>query len=113
MGLLQQACSVRGQSEECGKWIQCFNGATAILFVVACSSYNIPLAEDPTQNILEESLDLFHSIWSNRFLRKVPLVLLLNKHDLLRCEIRDQKWKLENYFSYQMIFKEKLETQTS
>jgi guanine nucleotide-binding protein G(i) subunit alpha len=51
---------VGGQRDERRKWIQCFNDVTA------CSSYNMVLREDPTQNRLRESLDLFKSIWNNR-----------------------------------------------
>lgn len=57
---------VGGQRDERRKWIQCFNDVTAIIFVTACSSYNMVLREDPTQNRLRESLDLFRSIWNNR-----------------------------------------------
>ena len=58
---------VGGQRDERRKWIQCFNDVTAIIFVTACSSYNMVLREDPNQNRLRESLDLFKSIWNNRF----------------------------------------------
>lgn len=57
---------VGGQRDERRKWIQCFNDVTAIIFVTACSSYNMVLREDPSQNRLRESLDLFRSIWNNR-----------------------------------------------
>lgn len=57
---------VGGQRDERRKWIQCFNDVTAIIFVTACSSYNMVLREDPNQNRLRESLDLFKSIWNNR-----------------------------------------------
>ena len=97
-GVTYNLFDVGGQSEERRKWIQCFNDVRVILFVVPCSSYNLSLAEDPTQNILKESLHLFHSIWNNRFLKKVPIMLLLNKQDLLRDKIMNQQWKLENYF---------------
>lgn len=66
----QKKCSmfdVGGQRDERRKWIQCFNDVTAIIFVTACSSYNMVLREDPTQNRLRESLDLFKSIWNNRW----------------------------------------------
>ena len=39
---------VGGQRDERRKWIQVFNDVTAIIFVVACSSYNMVLREDPT-----------------------------------------------------------------
>jgi len=59
---------VGGQRDERRKWIQCFNDVTAIIFVSASSSYNLVLREDPTQNRLRESLELFASIWNNRSL---------------------------------------------
>lgn len=40
---------------------------TAIIFVVACSSYNLVLREDQSQNRLKESLELFTGIWNNRY----------------------------------------------
>lgn len=65
---------VGGQRDERRKWIQCFNDVTAIIFVTACSSYNLVLREDPSQNRLKESLVLFHSIWNNRYKLTVKLV---------------------------------------
>jgi len=58
---------VGGQRDERRKWIQCFNDVTAIIFVTACSSYNLVLREDVSQNRIQESLELFTSIWSNRY----------------------------------------------
>lgn len=40
---------------------------TAIIFVVASSSYNMVIREDNTTNRLREALDLFRSIWNNRY----------------------------------------------
>lgn len=40
---------------------------TAIIFVAASSSYNMVIREDNSTNRLRESLDLFKSIWTNRF----------------------------------------------
>jgi len=89
---------VGGQRDERRKWIQCFNDVTAIIFVTACSSYNMVLREDPSQNRLRESLDLFRSIWNNRWLRTISVILFLNKQDLLAEKIRAGKSKLEEYF---------------
>lgn len=89
---------VGGQRDERRKWIQCFNDVTAIIFVTACSSYNMVLREDPSQNRLRESLDLFKSIWNNRWLRTISVILFLNKQDLLDEKIRANKSKLEDYF---------------
>jgi guanine nucleotide-binding protein G(s) subunit alpha len=90
---------VGGQRDERRKWIQCFNDVTAIIFVVACSSYNLALREDPQQNRLRESLDLFSVIWNNRFLKTISVILFLNKQDLLKEKVLAQKSKLEDYFS--------------
>ncbi|XP_054917874.1 guanine nucleotide-binding protein G(s) subunit alpha isoform X2 [Dermacentor andersoni] len=89
---------VGGQRDERRKWIQCFNDVTAIIFVTACSSYNMVLREDPNQNRLRESLDLFKSIWNNRWLRTISVILFLNKQDLLAEKIKAGKSRLEEYF---------------
>ena len=89
---------VGGQRDERRKWIQCFNDVTAIIFVAASSSYNMVLREDNTQNRLREALDLFRSIWNNRWLRTISVILFLNKQDLLEEKIKAGKYKLEDYF---------------
>ena len=84
---------VGGQRDERRKWIQCFNDVTAIIFVASSSSYNMVLREDPSQNRLRESLELFRSIWNNRWLRTISVILFLNKQDLLEEKIRSGKSK--------------------
>ncbi|XP_064394869.1 guanine nucleotide-binding protein G(s) subunit alpha-like [Halichondria panicea] len=88
---------VGGQRIERRKWIQCFNDVTAIIFVVACSSFNMVIREDGKTNRLRESLDLFDSIWNNRWLRTVSIILFLNKQDILRKKVDEGK-KVEDYF---------------
>ncbi|KAJ6220954.1 hypothetical protein RDWZM_006766 [Blomia tropicalis] len=90
---------VGGQRDERRKWIQCFNDVTAIIFVTACSSYNMVLREDPNQNRLRESLDLFKSIWNNRWLRTISVILFLNKQDLLAEKVKAGKSRIEDYFA--------------
>ncbi len=89
---------VGGQRDERRKWIQCFNDVTAIIFVAASSSYNMVLREDNTQNRLREALDLFRSIWNNRWLRTISVILFLNKQDLLEEKIKSDRSRLEDYF---------------
>lgn len=48
---------------------------TAIIFVAASSSYNMVIREDNSTNRLKESLDLFKSIWTNRFSGHTPFLL--------------------------------------
>lgn len=89
---------VGGQRDERRKWIQCFNDVTAIIFVAASSSFNMVLREDNTQNRLREALDLFRSIWNNRWLRTISVILFLNKQDMLEEKIKSGRSKLEDYF---------------
>nr|XP_033789989.1 LOW QUALITY PROTEIN: guanine nucleotide-binding protein G(olf) subunit alpha [Geotrypetes seraphini] len=89
---------VGGQRDERRKWIQCFNDVTAIIFVVACSSYNMVIREDNNTNRLRESLDLFKSIWNNRWLRTISVILFLNKQDMLAEKVLAGKSKIEDYF---------------
>jgi len=90
---------VGGQRDERKKWIQVFNDVTAIIFVVACSSYNMVLREDPSQNRLREALSLFDNIWNNGWLRNISVILFLNKQDLLSEKIVRGQSRLEDYFS--------------
>ncbi|CAG0878931.1 unnamed protein product [Darwinula stevensoni] len=89
---------VGGQRDERRKWIQCFNDVTAIIFVTACSSYNMVLREDPNQNRLRESIELFKSIWNNRWLRTISVILFLNKQDILKEKVTAGKSRLEDWF---------------
>lgn len=47
---------VGGQRSERKKWIHCFEGVTAIIFIVAMSEYDLTLIED--QEMVNTALDL-------------------------------------------------------
>ncbi|XP_018408791.1 PREDICTED: guanine nucleotide-binding protein G(s) subunit alpha-like [Nanorana parkeri] len=87
-----------GARDERRKWIQCLNDVTAIICVVASSSYNMVIREDNQTNRLQEELNLFRSIWNSRWLRKVSVILFLNKQDLLAEKVLAGKSKIEDYF---------------
>lgn len=89
---------VGGQREERRKWIQVFHDVTAVIFVCACSGYDSMLREDHTQNRLKESIDLFRTIWTNRYLQQNSVILFLNKQDTFQEKILKGKTKLEDYF---------------
>ncbi|TGZ67880.1 hypothetical protein CRM22_004560 [Opisthorchis felineus] len=101
---------VGGQREERRKWIQCFNDVTAIIFVAACSSYNMVLREDPSQNRVKESLELLGSIWNNRWLRNISVILFLNKQDLLTEKVLAGKSKIEVYFPHYAAYQAPADT---
>ena len=76
---------VGGQRAERRKWLN--NNAnlpkmSLAIFAISLSEYDQYLFEDRPKNRLEESLDLFEETINSDWLRKVPVVLLLNKKDL-------------------------------
>ena len=73
---------VGGQRSERRKWIHCFEGVTAIIFVAAISAYDQVLLEDKDTNRMEEALNLFEEIANSRWFLKVSIILFLNKRDL-------------------------------
>ncbi|RNA26252.1 guanine nucleotide-binding G(s) subunit alpha [Brachionus plicatilis] len=93
-----QILDVGGQRDQRKKWIQCFNGVTAIMFVVDISSFNMTLREDKNVNRLRESLNSFRQIWINRYLFNTPVLLFLNKYDLFVKKILHENFKLGDYF---------------
>ena len=63
------------------------------------------LEEDEMVNRLKESLQLFRSIWINRWLSRVSVILFLNKYDVFVEKITSGQYKLENYFPEYKKFK--------
>ncbi|XP_076366078.1 guanine nucleotide-binding protein G(f) subunit alpha-like isoform X4 [Tachypleus tridentatus] len=79
---------VGGQRGERRKWIQVFDGITAILFLVSSSGFDMKLREDSDRNRMKESLELFQDVWSSRFLRESGFILFLNKQDVLKKKLQ-------------------------
>ncbi|XP_075880401.1 guanine nucleotide-binding protein G(o) subunit alpha-like isoform X1 [Nelusetta ayraudi] len=90
---------VGGQRSERRKWLTCFDGIQAVLFVVALSSYDMTLMEVPSKNRLQESLELFTSICTNTIFSKTSLILLMNKTDLFQEKILQSGRHLRFYLS--------------
>jgi len=79
---------VGGQRSERKKWIHCFEGVTAIIFIVAMSEYDLTLAEDQEMNRMMESMKLFDSICNNKWFTETSIILFLNKKDLFEEKIQ-------------------------
>ncbi|KAJ3859045.1 guanine nucleotide binding protein, alpha subunit [Lentinula novae-zelandiae] len=69
-------------------WIPYFEDATAIIFLAPISAFDQYLEEDPRTNRIDDSLQLFTTICSNKLLKKAHLVLMLNKTDLLKAKLK-------------------------
>jgi len=71
-----------GQRNERKKWIHCFEGVTAVIFVAAISEYDQVLYEDEGTHRMTEALNLFEEVCNSKWFRKTALILFLNKCDL-------------------------------
>ena len=76
--------------------------------MVASSSYNMTLREDSSQNRLREALSLFETIWNNRWLKTISVILFLNKQDLLEEKIMNGRSKLEGNSSFEWSSRTKI-----
>lgn len=79
---------VGGQRNERRKWVNCFEGVTAVLFVVAISEFNQKMFEDETTNRMLDALELFEEVCSNKAFDNSSIILFLNKRDLFQEKIQ-------------------------
>jgi len=77
-----QIFDVGGQRNERKKWIHCFEGVTAVLFVCAISEYDQTCFEDEATNRISEALTLFEDIANSVYFKSSSMILFLNKRDL-------------------------------
>lgn len=117
---------VGGQKSERRKWIQVFDGISAILFLISASEFDLMTREVSRQfsyekvtsqaglrfgrsvsvdrrknyreNRMLDSLRLFQDICESRFLEFCGLICFLNKQDQLRDKIVNRKCSLSDYF---------------
>ncbi|TFY69511.1 hypothetical protein EVG20_g3146 [Dentipellis fragilis] len=81
-------CDVGGCRTSRHAWLPYFTDLTAILFLAPVSCFDETLSEDPDVNRLEDSLTLWAAIIQSPLLKKVMMILFLNKCDLLDRKLR-------------------------
>ncbi|KAJ3055461.1 guanine nucleotide-binding protein subunit alpha [Rhizophlyctis rosea] len=87
--LVYRMFDVGGQRSDRLFWAPYFEGdVNAILFIVSLASFDQMLVEDATVNRMLDALVLFESIANNPLLRKVSIILFLNKADLFERKLR-------------------------
>jgi GTPase SAR1 family protein len=102
---------VGGQRAERRKWIHCFEGVTAIIFVASLADFDLKLYEDESVNRMVinvimyyvfllnlfpssyfncqvESINLFEEICNNKYFVKSSIILFLNKVDLFEEKLK-------------------------
>lgn len=87
---------VGGQRNERGKWLSLFDTATVVVFVASAADYHMMLEEDETQSAFLECKHLFHHVCRHESMADKPIILLMNKIDLLPEQIK--KWPLHHVF---------------
>lgn len=78
---------VGGQRSERYKWINFFEDAISIIFLVAISEYDQTMVGTKNENRLNESKSLFKHILSFDILRNSSIILFLNKTDIFEEKI--------------------------
>ncbi|ESO06974.1 hypothetical protein HELRODRAFT_110990 [Helobdella robusta] len=79
---------VGGQRSQRGKWFNCFEEVTSILFLVSSSEFDQNIYEDRKTNRLTESCNIFRFIATHRLMLQISIILFLNKTDLLHEKVR-------------------------
>lgn len=104
LGCCSLVCDVRVLTWCCSSAL--LLDVTAIIFVVASSSYNMVIREDNNTNRLREALDLFRSIWNNRWVWNRSEVFYSLLHLSYYATCNDKLWTLKliaNYFDKCLI----------
>lgn len=78
---------VGGQRNERKKWIHCFQGVTAIIFVASLSEFDQRCYEDDKTNRMKESLNLFEETVNSKWFSDTAMILFLNKEDLFKRKV--------------------------
>ena len=78
---------VGGSRTQRAAWPAYFDDVHAIIFLAPLSAFDERLSEDPRINRLDDSMQLWKLVCSNRLLARTELVLFLNKVDLLERKL--------------------------
>lgn len=87
---------VGGQRSERKKWINCFDGVNALVFLVSLSEYDQRLYEAEDVNRMTEALTLFDSISNSRWFVNTQIIVFFNKIDLFAEKL--PRSPLSNFF---------------
>jgi len=89
---------VAGQKSERRKWLHQFETVTAMIYVIAISSFDQILAEDDSKsNRLQDAMKTFADVCQDRWFQKVSFIVFLNKIDLLGEKLA--KSRFQEYIS--------------
>lgn len=79
---------VGGRKAERRKWINLFSRANMIIYCASLVDYDLALEDDTSVNGMVESLNVFESVVNLTYFQDTPLLLFLNKKDLLSKKVK-------------------------
>ncbi|KAL9642341.1 hypothetical protein ABK040_007339 [Willaertia magna] len=85
-GLKISLFDVGGQRNERKKWINCFEGVSAVIYIASLADYDLQMYEDETLNRMEDSLTVFEGL-CNGYFKDTPILLVLNKLDVFKEKV--------------------------
>eukprot|EP00466_Bigelowiella_natans_P007409 jgi/Bigna1/90824/estExt_fgenesh1_pg.C_800066 len=94
---INEMIDVGGQRGRRKQWIKCFDNVTIIFFIASLEEYDMMLEECATRSRMHESHDFFNELINLEFLDGIPIVLLLNKVDILREKIAAKPFVFEDF----------------
>eukprot|EP01083_Nonionella_stella_P008459 24419_1 len=79
------------QRSERNKWIHCFGGVDAILYVASLGDFDQYMYEENELLTMHEQLELFDLLLRSRYFRHASFILYLNKSDVFTEKIKKGK----------------------
>ncbi|KAG9010116.1 hypothetical protein FRB93_004778 [Tulasnella sp. JGI-2019a] len=86
-GTVWKIYDVGGARNQRLTWAPFFDDVDAVMFLAPISAFDQTLSEAQNVNRLHDSLTLWMELCKNKILAKVPLILFLNKSDLLKKKL--------------------------
>ncbi|EFC38481.1 guanine nucleotide-binding protein G(i) alpha-1 subunit [Naegleria gruberi] len=77
---------VGGQRSERKKWVNCFEGVSAVVYVSSLADYDLKMYEDDSLNRMDDSLTVFEGL-CNGFFKETPIIIVLNKTDIFKKKL--------------------------
>uniref|UniRef100_A0A8C5LMI4 G protein subunit alpha 15 n=1 Tax=Leptobrachium leishanense TaxID=445787 RepID=A0A8C5LMI4_9ANUR len=105
-GINLRMVDVGGQKSERKKWIHSFENVSALIYLASLSEYDQKLEENRKDNRMRESMALFRSILELPWFQETPIILFLNKTDLLpeKISFSDLATHFPNYKDTSLSF---------
>ncbi|EUC58625.1 guanine nucleotide-binding protein alpha-4 subunit [Rhizoctonia solani AG-3 Rhs1AP] len=80
---------VGGARRQRAKWAPFFDDVDSLVVMAPVSAFDQVLSEDPSVNRLKDSFDMWRELCNTTILHKIPVLLFLNKIDLLEKKLHE------------------------